>query len=61
MRTITVQGSPEGMTAIMVSKSEEYHDHDIVTLQSADGNQSVEKTIFRVVDAGEDKWELQFE
>ncbi|MEO7213618.1 hypothetical protein [Mucilaginibacter sp.] len=61
MRTITIQGSPEGMTAIMVSKSEEYHDHETVTLQSADGNKSVEKTIFRVVDAGEDKWELQFE
>ena len=62
MRTITVNGSPEGMTAIMVPKSESpYHDHDTITLQSADGSESVSKTIFRVVDAGEDKWELQFE
>nr|WP_294942118.1 hypothetical protein [uncultured Mucilaginibacter sp.] len=62
MRTITVEGSPEGMTAIMVPKSEtNYHDHDIVTLQSADGNHSVERTIFRIVDGGEGHWELQFE
>jgi hypothetical protein len=62
MKTITVNGSPEGMTAIMVPKSETpYHDHDTVTLQSADGKESEERTIFRVVDAGEDKWELQFE
>lgn len=61
MQTITVNGNPEGMTAIMVPKSDLYHDHDTVTLQSADGNQSIERTIFRIVDGGEGHWELQFE
>ncbi|OOQ59362.1 hypothetical protein [Mucilaginibacter pedocola] len=61
METITVNGDPHGMTAVWVPKSDLYHDHDSVTLQSADGAHSVVKNIFRVVDGGEDKWELQFE
>lgn len=61
MKTITVTGDPHGMTAIMVPKSDEFHDHEVVTLSSTDHAQTVERKIFRVVDAGEDKWELQFE
>lgn len=61
MRTITIKGNPESLTAIMVPKTEQYHDHDTVRLVSSDGTSSVEKTIFRIVDGGDDKWELQFE
>lgn len=61
MKTLVIPGDPHGMTAIMVPKSEEFHDHEVVQLSSTDHTQLVEKTIFRVVDAGEDKWELQFE
>lgn len=61
MKVLTVPGDPHGLTAIMVPKTQEFHDHDVVHITSADGSQSVEKRIFRVVDAGEDKWELQFE
>lgn len=63
MKTITVAGDPTSMKAIMVPKTDSplYHEHENVTLQSSEGNESVEKTIFRIVDAGEDKWELQFE
>ncbi|MES2377458.1 MAG: hypothetical protein V4553_12805 [Bacteroidota bacterium] len=61
MKTLTIPGDPHTLTAIMVPKTEEFHDHDIVRISSTDGSQTVEKRIFRVVDAGEDKWELQFE
>lgn len=61
MKTLTVPGDPHTLRAIMVSKTEDFHDHDIVQINSADGSQSAEKKIFRVVDGGEDKWELQFE
>jgi hypothetical protein len=62
MKTLTVPGDPHTMRAIMVPKAaEEFHDHEIVRLSSPDGSQTIEKTIFRVVDGGEDKWELQFE
>lgn len=62
MQTIIVNGNPEGMTAIMVPQAgSTYHDHDTITLQSSDGRHSVTKTIFRIVDGGEDTWELQFE
>ena len=61
MKTITIKGDPESVTAIMVPKTDEYHDHETITIASSDGEASVQKTIFRIVDAGEDKWELQFE
>ena len=61
MKTLTVPGDPHSVTAIMVSKTEEFHDHEIVRINSSDSSQTVEKRIFRIVDAGEDKWELQFE
>ncbi|TSD67427.1 hypothetical protein FFF34_008560 [Inquilinus sp. KBS0705] len=61
MKTISVNGNPESMTAIMVPKSTDYHDHETIRLESADHNHTVEKTIFRIVDGGEDHWELQFE
>lgn len=61
MRTIRVNGSPESMTTIMVPKSEIHHEHDTVRLVSANGENGIEKTIFRIVDAGNDQWELQFE
>jgi hypothetical protein len=61
MKTITISGNPESMTAIMVPKTDEYHDHETITIASSDSDRSVQKTIFRVVDGGEDKWELQFE
>lgn len=61
MKTITIPGDPHSVSALMVNKREEFHDHEYVVIQSADGSHSVEKKIFRVVDAGEDNWELQFE
>ena len=63
MKIISVAGDPHSMTALMVSKSDgdSYHEHQTITIQSSEGSESVEKTIFRIVDAGEDKWELQFE
>lgn len=61
MKTITIPGNPESLTAIMVPKTDEYHDHETITIASSDNYSSVQKTIFRVVDGGEDKWELQFE
>lgn len=61
MKTITIPGDPQHLTAIMVPQTEEFHDHEVVQLTSADGSITVEKRIFRVVDGGEDKWELQFE
>lgn len=62
MKTLTVPGDPHTMRAIMVPKAtEEFHDHETVRLSSPDGTQTTEKTIFRIVDCGEDKWELQFE
>jgi len=61
MKTIVIPGDPHTLTAVMVSQTEEFHDHEYVQLTSADGLHSVEKKIFRVVDGGEDQWELQFE
>lgn len=61
MKSITIPGDPHGVTAVMVSQTEEFHDHETVQLISSDGTKSVEKKIFRVVDGGEDNWELQFE
>lgn len=61
MKTLTVSGDPQTLTAIMVPQTEEFHDHEIVRIASSDSNKTVEKRIFRVVDGGEDKWELQFE
>jgi hypothetical protein len=52
---------PTDLTAVMVPREDEYHDHETVRLESSVDGVSVEKTIFRVVDGGEDKWELQFE
>lgn len=61
MKTIVINGDPNNLTAVMVPQTQEFQDHEIVRLTSADGSQSVEKKIFRVVDGGEDQWELQFE
>ncbi|MEO6520079.1 MAG: hypothetical protein ABIN91_00245 [Mucilaginibacter sp.] len=61
MKTLTVPGDPHSVTAIVLPKTEEFHDHEIVRINSSDGSQTVEKKIFRIVDGGEDKWELQFE
>ena len=61
MKTLTVPGDPSSMTAIMVPQTDEFHDHEIVRITSADGSKTVEKKIFRVVDGGENHWELQFE
>ena len=61
MKTLTVPGDPHSLTAIVVPKTEEFHDHDIVRITSSDGSKTAEKRIFRIVDAGEDHWELQFE
>jgi hypothetical protein len=61
MKTITVPGDPNSVTAVMVSKTEQFHDHDIVVIDSSDSDKTVEKRIFRIVDGGEDHWELQFE
>lgn len=63
MKAITIPGDPHGINALMVAKTdhEDFHDHDYVRIESADGSKSVERKIFRVVDAGEDNWELQFE
>jgi hypothetical protein len=61
MKTLTVPGDPFSLTAIVVPKTEEFHDHDIVRINSSDSDKTAEKRIFRIVDAGEDHWELQFE
>jgi hypothetical protein len=61
MKTLTIPGDPHSLTAIVVPKTQEFHDHEIVRIDSSDGSQTVEKKIFRVVDGGEDNWELQFE
>jgi hypothetical protein len=61
MKILTIPGDPQSLTAIMVPRSEEFHDHEVVLINSSDSNKSVEKKIFRVVDGGEDQWELQFE
>jgi hypothetical protein len=62
MKTLTIPGDPHSITAIVVpKKSEEFHDHEIVRINSSNSDKTVEKRIFRIVDGGEDKWELQFE
>ena len=61
MKTLTIPGDPHTLTAIMVPQTEEFHDHEVVRITSTDGTETVEKKIFRVVDGGEGKWELQFE
>jgi hypothetical protein len=45
----------------MVPNTEEFHDHETVRINSSDSDKFADKKIFRIVDAGEDKWELQFE
>lgn len=63
MKTLTAPGDPHSIRAIMISKTPDqgFHDHDIVRITSTDNDKTVEKKIFRIVDGGEDKWELQFE
>ena len=61
MKSITIPGDPHTVTSLMVDQTEEFHDHEVVQLISADGTQTAEKKIFRIVDGGEDQWELQFE
>jgi hypothetical protein len=61
MKSITINGDPTSLTAVMVPQTREFLDHEVVRLVSADGTKAVEKKIFRVVDGGEDNWELQFE
>jgi hypothetical protein len=61
MKTIKIDGNLTHVTAVMVPREAEYHDHETIRLESSVDGKSVEKTIFRVVDGGEDKWELQFE
>ncbi len=61
MKTIKIDGNPADLTAVMVPREAKYQDHETVRLESSIDGSSVEKTIFRVVDGGEDKWELQFE
>ena len=39
----------------------EYHDHENVLLELLIDGASVKNTTFRVVDGGEDKWEMHFE
>jgi hypothetical protein len=61
MKTIKIDGNPTDLSSVRVPREAEYHDHETVRLESIVDGASVEKTIFRVVDGGEDKWELQFE
>jgi len=61
MKSITIPGDPHSVTAVMVDQTEDFHDNEVVQLISAGGLHTVEKKIFRIVDGGEDKWELQFE
>lgn len=61
MKTLTAPGDPHSIRAIMVPKTQEFHDHEIVRIDSTDSDKTVEKKIFRIVDGGEDHWELQFE
>ena len=61
MKTLTAPGDPHSISAIMVPKTQEFHDHEVVRINSTNSDKTVEKKIFRVVDGGEDKWELQFE
>ncbi|MBK0378633.1 hypothetical protein [Mucilaginibacter segetis] len=62
MKTIKIDGNPETMRAVMIPRTDIYKEHDTIRLESTeDGHETVEKTIFRIVDAGEDKLELQFE
>ncbi|TWR25822.1 hypothetical protein FPZ43_16195 [Mucilaginibacter pallidiroseus] len=61
MKTITTTGDPNTLNSVRVPKTQEFHDHEEVRIESTDQNSHVIRTIFRVVDAGEDKWELQFD
>ncbi len=61
MKTLTCPGDPHSIRAIMVPNTEEFHDHETVRINSSDSDKFADKKIFRIVDAGEDKWELQFE
>jgi len=61
MRTINVEGDPESVMTVMVPKSDNYKDHETVRIESSDDHKYVLKNIFRVVDAGDGQWELQFE
>jgi hypothetical protein len=61
MKTIKIDGNPTDVNVVMVPRAVEYHDHETVRLESSVDGASVERTIFRVVDGGEDQLELQFE
>jgi len=61
MKTLNAPGDPHTIRAIMVPYTEEFHDHEVVLIASSDSDRTAEKRIFRVVDGGDGKWELQFE
>lgn len=61
MKTLTVPGDPSTLTAIMIPNTDQFHDHDVVRIESSDSDRHAEKRIFRIVDAGNDELELQFE
>jgi hypothetical protein len=61
MKTLTVPGDPHTVIAIMVAQTEEFHDHEVVNITSSENGDTVQKKIFRIVDGGENKLELQFE
>jgi len=63
MKTLTVPGDPHTVRAIMIPQTPDqgFRDHETVRITSTDSDKTAEKTIFRIVDGGEDKWELQFE
>lgn len=61
MKTIKVTGDPASMSAIMVDKSIAYTEHETVRVESTDTDTWVEKAIFRIVDAGDEGNEIQFE
>ncbi|MFD2144512.1 hypothetical protein [Mucilaginibacter antarcticus] len=48
MKVITIPGDPHSVNSLMVTKTdlEDFHDHDYVRIESADGNHSVEKRSF---------------
>jgi hypothetical protein len=61
MKTITIEGDPESIGAIMVSKAIPYTEHETVRIESTDQGGFATRTIFRIVDAGDEGNELQFE
>ena len=61
MKTITVTGDPSSLSAIMVDKSIAYTEHETVRVESSDTGTSAEKVIFRIIDAGDEGNEIQFQ